>query len=109
MEELIVQGKKAKEAAFFLAQSSTAAKNSILVSVASALLTKEKDILSANKSDMENATSFGLKGAIIDRLLLTPERIVAMAEGLREIAMLEDPVGEVPWELSVSFTSRARM
>ncbi len=95
MEELIVKGKKAKEAAFFLAQSLTAAKNSILADVANELLTKEKDILSANKADMENAAAFGLKGAIMDRLLLTKERIAAMAEGLREIVILEDPVGEV--------------
>ena len=95
MEELVIKGKKAKKAAFFLAQCSTAAKNNILTAVADALSAGERSILSANKTDMTNAEAAGLKGAILDRLLLTPERISGMAEGLKEIAMLEDPVGEV--------------
>ena len=95
MEELIVKGKKAKNAAYILAQCSTGAKNGVLNAVADALLANEKDILAANKKDMENAEVSGLKGAILDRLLLTQDRISGMAEGLREIALLEDPVGEV--------------
>jgi len=95
MEELIVKGKKAKNAAYKLAHCSTGAKNGVLNAVADALLANEKDILAANKKDMDNAEASGLKGAILDRLLLTQERISGMAGGLREIAQLEDPVGEV--------------
>jgi glutamate-5-semialdehyde dehydrogenase len=95
MEELILKGKSAKKAAYFLAQSSTADKNDILSAVAGALLQNKEEILKANATDMENASASGLKGAIMDRLLLTEDRIVAMAEGLNEISMLEDPVGEV--------------
>ena len=95
MEELIIKGEQAKKAAYFLAQSSTPSKNNVLAAVAGALTANEKEILEANRADMENASASGLQGAILDRLLLTPERINAMAEGLKEIAMLEDPVGEI--------------
>ncbi len=95
MEELIIKGKLARQAAYFLAQASTALKNNILENVAKALLAGEEGILEANRDDMENAKKSGLKGAILDRLLLTPERIASMAEGLREISQLEDPVGEI--------------
>ena len=93
MEELIIKGEQAKKAAYFLAQSSTASKNKVLIAVAGALTANENEILEANRKDMENASE--LKGAILDRLLLTQERIKAMAEGLKEIANLEDPVGEI--------------
>lgn len=95
MQELIDKGKKAKQAAIFLAQSPTSDKDSVLNGVAEALVNTAGDILSANETDMLNAKEAGLKGAILDRLLLTEERIISMAEGLRQIAMLEDPVGEV--------------
>ena len=92
---MIIKGKQAKKAAYYLAQSSTTTKNNVLIAVAEALSESEKEILNANETDMENAAASKLQGAILDRLLLTPERIKAMAEGLKEIAMLEDPVGEI--------------
>jgi glutamate-5-semialdehyde dehydrogenase len=95
MEELIIKGKKAKSAAYILAQCSTGTKNDVLNAAADALLANEKDILLANEKDIDNAVVNGLKGAILDRLLLNGERIEGMSEGLREIALLEDPVGEV--------------
>ncbi len=95
MKELIEKGKKAREAALFLAQASTSSKDRVLNGVADALNASASDILSANKVDMEDAKKAGLKGAIMDRLLLTQDRIASMAEGLKQIAMLEDPVGEV--------------
>lgn len=95
MEELIVKGKKAREAAYFLAQVSSLAKDKVLNLVAEALVSSMGTILSANKTDMENARVAGLKGAIMDRLLLTEQRIASMAEGLEQIAQLEDPVGEI--------------
>ena len=73
-----------------MSQVSTSAKDQVLNDVADALITSEADILSANESDMENAKEAGLKGAIMDRLLLTSDRIASMADGLKQIAMLED-------------------
>jgi glutamate-5-semialdehyde dehydrogenase len=95
MEELIIKGKKARQAAMFLAMASTADKNRVLVKVAEELVNESGSILKANKDDMINAEKAGLKGAIMDRLLLTQDRIGTMAEGLVEIAALEDPVGEI--------------
>jgi len=95
MKELLDKGKKAREAALFLAQVSTSAKDQVLKGVAEVLITSTADILSANERDMNNAKEAGLKGAIMDRLLLTSDRIASMADGLKQIAMLEDPVGEI--------------
>ncbi len=95
MEELIIKGKKAREASWFLAMASTADKNRVLGKVAERLIKEPGSILKANEDDMINAEKAGLKGAIMDRLLLTKDRIQSMAEGLREIAALEDPVGEI--------------
>ncbi len=95
MEELIIKGRKAKEASWFLAMASTADKNKVLGQVAESLVRESENILTANRDDMVNAEKAGLKGAIMDRLLLTEDRIKSMAEGLTEIAALEDPVGEI--------------
>ncbi len=95
MNELIEKGKKAKEAALFLAQVSTSSKDNVLNGVAEALVGSAGSILKANETDMVKAKEAGLKGAIMDRLLLTKERIASMEEGLKQIALLEDPVGEV--------------
>ena len=95
MEELIIKGRKAKEASWFLAMASTADKNKVLRHVAESLVRESEIILTANRDDMANAEKAGLKGAIMDRLLLTEDRIKSMAEGLTEIAALEDPVGEI--------------
>jgi len=95
MEELFIKGRKAKESSWFLAMASTADKNRVLGQVAERIVRGSGNILSANRDDMENAEKAGLKGAIMDRLLLTEDRIKSMAEGLAEIAALEDPVGEI--------------
>lgn len=95
MEELIIKGRKAKEASWFLAMASTADKNKVLGHVAESLVRESGNILKANQDDMVNAEEAGLKGAIMDRLLLTGDRIKSMAVGLTEIAALEDPVGEI--------------
>jgi glutamate-5-semialdehyde dehydrogenase len=95
MKELEEKGKKARKAARFLAQLPTSAKDDVLNAVADELVRSSASILSANETDMKSAREGGLKGAIMDRLLLTEERIASMAEGLRQIALLEDPVGEV--------------
>src|SRR5258706_10446796 len=88
-------GASARAAGRELARASTAAKNRALEAGAEALVEREKTILAANAQDVKAARSEGRDDAFIDRLLLTAKAIEAMAEGLREIARLPDPVGEV--------------
>ena len=88
-------GAKARAAAHELAKLSTDQKNRILLAMADALVDREASILDANALDIAEAESHGLTAAMIDRLRLNPERIAAIAEGIREVASLHDPVGEV--------------
>lgn len=88
-------GKRAKAASVILAQTATAVKNSALLKSAEALEHAADEILAVNQKDVEAAIAAGVKGAFIDRLTLTRERIFAMAQGLREVAALHDPIGEV--------------
>ncbi len=92
--------RKAKEAAQILALSSTEDKNAALVYAAKALRQNKEAILTANQKDMKYGKQKGLSKAMLDRLWLNDERIEAMAEGLEQIALLKDPVGEViaAWE-----------
>lgn len=85
----------AKKAASKLAVTSTAVKNKALLAMAQALLDKQEEILAANAVDMENATAKGMKSSMLDRLKLTEARIEGMADGLRQVANLPDPVGNV--------------
>ena len=87
-------GQQAKEAEIQIAQLSTKIKNEILIKSAKALLDNCQNILDINKEDVEKAKTSGVKDAFIDRLTLTPDRIKGMAQGLEEIAALNDPVGE---------------
>ncbi len=86
---------RAKAAASALATASTAAKNRWLLSAAAALETRASELLEANARDVGAAPEYGLSTAAIDRLKLTPARIKAAAEGMRQVAALPDPVGEV--------------
>ncbi len=95
MQEIIDIGKKAKEASYELAHLDTSVKDEILLKVADALLSRTGDILKENSKDLAHARETGLKGAIVDRLTLTAERIKDISEGMKQIALLEDPVGEV--------------
>jgi len=87
------QGKllRAREAAAKLALLSTEEKNALLLAVADAIATQARAILAANREDMESS---GLEGAMRDRLLLTATRIKEMAQGVRDVAALHDPIGE---------------
>ncbi|WP_224549429.1 glutamate-5-semialdehyde dehydrogenase [Mesorhizobium sp. CA16] len=87
-------GRRARAAARPLAVASTKAKNDALVAVAEAILRNEQVILDANAIDTSNGEETGLSGSFMDRLTLNPARIKAMADGIREIAALKDPVGE---------------
>ncbi|MCP4310364.1 MAG: glutamate-5-semialdehyde dehydrogenase [Bacteroidetes bacterium] len=95
MEELNVIGKRAKKAASQLAHLNTEQKNRILSMVADLLEINTDGILEANTVDLEQGKKMGLKGAIMDRLTLSNERILGVAEGLREIVQLDDPIGEI--------------
>lgn len=92
--ELETLGKRAKVAARQLGAASTAQKNQALLTMADRLLTEQDRILAANAADMATGKTKGLSAALLDRLLLTPARIEAMAEGLRQVAALPDPIGE---------------
>lgn len=95
MNELIEIGKRAKEASGQLAHLNTDQKNKILIRVSDLLEKSASNILDANASDLKLGVEMGLKGAIMERLTLTRERIGGIADGLREIAQLEDPIGEI--------------
>mgnify|MGYP002622855098 CR=1 FL=1 len=88
------QAKLAKVAARKLAGLSTEQKNSALLEMADALEKNQSEIISANSEDVAAAKKKGTRANMIDRLTLTPERISAMAEGLRQTAELKDPIGE---------------
>jgi len=85
----------AKQAAAKLAVTSTAVKNAALLAMAAALEAKQSEILAANERDMTAAAAKGMKSSMLDRLKLTAERISGMADGLRQVADLADPVGNV--------------
>ncbi len=85
----------AKQAAAKLAVTSTAVKNAALLAMAAALEAQQAEILAANERDMNAAAAKGMKSSMLDRLKLTAERINGMADGLRQVAGLADPVGNV--------------
>ena len=88
-------GQQARQAARILARTPTGPKNQALLATADAILARQAELLAENRKDMEAGAAKGLDAALLDRLELNPERITAMAEGLRQIAALPDPVGEV--------------
>ncbi|NLC76620.1 MAG: glutamate-5-semialdehyde dehydrogenase [Clostridia bacterium] len=94
-EQLWEQGKKARQAARELAVLSSADKNKALEAMAVNLLKKQQQIIAANEIDMKAGREKGLSKALLDRLLLTENRIADMAQGLKEVAALPDPVGEI--------------
>jgi glutamate-5-semialdehyde dehydrogenase len=93
-------GARAREAAAGLAFAASEAKRAALEAAAAAIRAREAGILAANAEDMEHGRGRGLGPAMLDRLLLTPERVSAMAGGVEAIAAQKDPVGEViaEWE-----------
>lgn len=88
-------GKHAKTAAFELAKYATLEKNQFLQQLAQALVDNTAEIISENAKDLANAEANGISQIMIDRLRLTPERIQDIAEGVRQVAALPDPVGQV--------------
>ena len=92
---VLEQAAAARVAAIDLAGATRAEKDRALLLMADRLVERTDDIVHANGVDVANARDNGTSEAMIDRLLLTPERIVAMAEGLRQLASLPDPIGDV--------------
>ncbi|WP_182006403.1 glutamate-5-semialdehyde dehydrogenase [Priestia aryabhattai] len=95
MSELQLKGKQAQEASYFLGNVTTEQKQQALYKMAAALLSQQGTILKANELDVEKAVQKGTSKAMLDRLSLNEERIHGMADGLRQVAALADPVGEV--------------
>ena len=94
-EMLETLGRNAKEAEIVLRNLDTAKKNQVLEAVADSLVADSKAVLTANAIDVENGRKNQMPEGLVDRLMLTEARIASMAEGLRQVAALEDPVGEV--------------
>ena len=94
-ELVLAKAQAAKQAAAKLAVTGTAVKNAALLAMAAALEAQEKQILAANARDMEAAAAKGMRSSMLDRLKLTSERICGMADGLRQVAALADPIGNV--------------
>lgn len=88
-------GAGAREASRRLARASTNEKNAALEAIAKAIESQREAILLANRADMEAGAAKGLDAAMLDRLELNPARINSMVEGLRQVATLDDPIGEI--------------
>lgn len=95
MSELIIMGQSAKEASYELSIASTKEKDNALVYMAEELINLKKDIIEANKIDLDIAKAKGTSEAMLDRLALSDERIEGMANGLKDVVKLQDPIGEV--------------
>ena len=97
---VLAKAKEARDGARSLAKASTGEKNAALVRMADGILKREKELLKENAKDVAFAQKKGLSKAMIDRLTLNSKRIREMAQGLREVAALPDPAGEIVrmWE-----------
>ncbi|MGC8668857.1 MAG: glutamate-5-semialdehyde dehydrogenase [Chthonomonadales bacterium] len=95
IEEVRAMAQRARAAAARIGTSSAGARNDALIAMAHGLLAAQTAILEANAKDVEAARQRGTSSALVDRLALNPARIEAMAAGLRQIAALPDPLGEV--------------
>ncbi len=93
--DFVKMGEQAKEAARMLNRLGSEEKNRGLAAAAEALLAHKMQILEANQKDVAHAREAGMKESLVDRLQLNEKRIAAMADGLLQVAALEDPVGEV--------------
>ncbi len=94
-EQMHTLAVSARQAARHMATLSTSTKNQLLITMATTLEAHQQWLQEENTKDLERARQSGMAAAMVDRLTLTPERISAMADGLREVAALPDPVGEI--------------
>ena len=93
--DMIDMGLRAQKAALILATADGERKHAALIGMAEAIIASSQDILNANAIDMENGRQSGLSASFCDRLKLDNDRILSMANGLKDIAALEDPVGRI--------------
>ena len=94
-EQILDFGRRARAAARLLARASSGQKNRGLLAMADEIVAAAPEILAANARDVEKARAAGLSGAMLERLMLDQARLEAMADGIREVAALPDPVGEI--------------
>ena len=94
MTQLEMQGLAAKNASRVLSIAGTAKKNAALEAIASALETRQEEILAANQEDMTAAKAAGMRPSLQDRLALDGSRIAGIVDGVRQVAALPDPIGE---------------
>src|SRR4051812_44887430 len=92
---VLAAASRARTAARVLAQASRATKDAALQEMAEGLVSATSEVLAANARDVSEAQYGGTADALVDRLRLDEARVAAMAQGLREVAALPDPVGEV--------------
>ena len=97
MRQLMDIAADARRAKYAVARLGTNDKNRGLLAIADALLANTREIIDANRSDIENGRANGLAEGLIDRLMLDEKRIAGIAEGCRQVAALPDPIGEVLW------------
>ena len=95
VEELEAKGRAAKAASHRMAYLSTEVKNKALHNISDDLLTKKDAILAANQIDYKEAEASGMSAAMLDRLVLSPDRLEAIAQDVLSVAALPDPVGEI--------------
>lgn len=93
--EILAKAQAAKRVAPVVAKLNSAEKNAVLLAAADALESATADIISANENDINAAKEVGMSDSLIDRLRLDADRITGIADGLRQVAALTDPVGEV--------------
>ncbi|MEM5786667.1 MAG: glutamate-5-semialdehyde dehydrogenase [Syntrophobacteraceae bacterium] len=94
-EQILEMGRRAREAAHLMAKASGGKKKAALELMAEALLRETSSIDAENRRDVDNARRGGLAAAKVDRLIISPKVLGEMVSGLREVALLPDPVGEV--------------
>ena len=94
-DQVVAVAERARTASHGLALATRAEKDAALQAMADALVAREAEVLTANAEDVARAETNGTPANIVDRLRLTPERVAGMAQGLRDVAGLPDPVGEV--------------
>lgn len=94
-EDILALAEKAQKASRRLAQMDSKTKNQILLDTADLLIQKQDEIIKVNAVEVESAKAKNMNPALVDRLTLTPKRIQGMADGLKDVVSLPDPVGEV--------------
>lgn len=92
---MITLGENAKQAKKSIANAGTAVKDKILLKIADQLIERQEEILFANQKDIKNGKDNSMADGLLDRLLLTKQRIDSMAEGVRQVASMADPVGKI--------------